>query len=141
LPTTHVHPVTIYYEDTDFSGVVYHPNYLKYFERAREELLGVDFLARLYRDSGVGFVVYKCELTFKEGAVHGDRLEIRTVPRAESEYRSVFDQSVWRVGGAAPLVTGQVQMVCVDRANKLVPLPAEVLAWLRGDAVPPARRP
>ncbi len=34
-------PVTIYYEDTDFTGVVYHANYLKYFERAREELLGV----------------------------------------------------------------------------------------------------
>ena len=34
-------PIRIYYEDTDHSGVVYHPNFLKYFERAREEVLGV----------------------------------------------------------------------------------------------------
>ena len=35
---TSVHPVTIYYEDTDLSGMVYHANYIKYFERAREEI-------------------------------------------------------------------------------------------------------
>ena len=98
----YTHPITVYYEDTDFTGVVYHANYLKYFERAREHLLGVDDLVALYRDHGVGFVVYKAELTFKEGAVHGDRLEIRTAVRAESEYRLLFDQSVWRVGGARP---------------------------------------
>ena len=32
-------PVQIYYEDTDHSGVVYHPNVLKYFERAREHVI------------------------------------------------------------------------------------------------------
>ena len=37
----HVHTVRVYYEDTDFSGVVYHANYLKYCERAREHLLGI----------------------------------------------------------------------------------------------------
>ena len=40
--TPHVHPVQINYEDTDHSGVVYHANYLKYFERAREHSLGVE---------------------------------------------------------------------------------------------------
>ena len=97
----HVHPVQIYYEDTDFSGVVYHANYLKYFERAREHLLGVKDLVDLYRDTGIGFVVYKAELTFKEGAVFGDSLEIRTTVRAESDYRAVFVQQVWRPGGRA----------------------------------------
>ncbi|HBF45795.1 MAG TPA: thioesterase, partial [Shewanella frigidimarina] len=36
----HSFSVQIYYEDTDFSGVVYHPNFLKYFERAREHVIG-----------------------------------------------------------------------------------------------------
>lgn len=127
----YTHPITVYYEDTDFTGVVYHANYLKYFERAREHLLGVDDLVALYRDHGVGFVVYKAELTFKEGAVHGDRLEIRTAVRAESEYRLLFDQSVWRVGGARPLVVGVVHLVCVDGDQKLVRLPESVMEALR----------
>ena len=39
-------PVQIYYEDTDHSGVVYHPNFLKYFERAREHVIDSERLAR-----------------------------------------------------------------------------------------------
>ena len=127
----HSHPVTIYYEDTDFTGVVYHANYVKYFERAREELLGVQRLAELYREKGLGFVVYKLELTFKEPAVHGDRVEVRTVVRCESEYRAVFEQGVYRPGSTAPLVQGIVQMVTVDRAGRLAPLPEDIASWIR----------
>ena len=47
------HAVQIYYEDTDHSGLVYHANYLKYFERAREHLLGVDELVRLLKEDGI----------------------------------------------------------------------------------------
>ena len=133
----HVLPITVYYEDTDFTGVVYHPNYLKFFERAREELLGVEELALLWKSSGRGFVVYKVEMRFKEPAVHGDKLEIRTTVRAESDYRMVFDQQVWRAGGAAALVTGTVEMVTVDRDGKLVALPPEVAGWVRASGAGP----
>lgn len=124
----HRMPVQIYYEDTDHSGVVYHANYLKYFERAREHLLGTDELVRLWRDEGLGFVVYKCEMTFKEGAVFGDRLEIRSTPKAESPFRVVFQQDVYR--GEKLLVLGVVQMVCVDASKTLVPIPPGILARL-----------
>lgn len=124
---TYVHPVQIYYEDTDFSGVVYHPNYLKYFERAREHMLGVDKLVKLWNSEGVGFVVYKCNLQFKEGARFGDILEIRTVPRLESEYRAIFDQSVWRSDRSTPLVEGAVEMVAVNAQNQLVKMPQELI--------------
>ncbi|TNE90422.1 MAG: YbgC/FadM family acyl-CoA thioesterase [Deltaproteobacteria bacterium] len=130
----HVHLVQIYYEDTDFSGVVYHANYLKYFERAREHLIGVDELVRLFREDGIGFVVYKAELTFREGAVHGDTLEIRTRVSVGSEYRAVFHQEVWRQGGKSALVVGSVDLVCVDPANKLVPLPQRVIEGIRAFA-------
>lgn len=122
----HVFPFRIYYEDTDFSGLVYHANYLRYFERAREHLLGPAELVRLWREEGVGFVVYKAALTFREGAVFGDVLEVRTTVRRESDYRAVFDQQVWRADGAAAMVTGRVDLVCVNRDNRLVPLPAGV---------------
>jgi acyl-CoA thioester hydrolase len=92
----HVHAVQVYYEDTDHSGVVYHANYLKYFERAREHFLGVSELVGLWETEGVGFVVYKAEMTFREGAVFGDALEIHTRVERESDYRLVFHQDVHR---------------------------------------------
>jgi tol-pal system-associated acyl-CoA thioesterase len=124
-PLPHVFPVRIYYEDTDHSGLVYHANYLKYFERAREHVLGVEELVRLLNEDGIGFVVYKCEMTFKQGAVFGDALEIRSTPRLESAFRVVFQQDVYRNGEL--LVQGIVHMVCVDAHKKLVPIPASVV--------------
>lgn len=121
----HSFPVQIYYEDTDHSGVVYHANYLKYFERAREHVLGTQELVRLLREEGIGFVVYKCEMTFKEGAVFGDALEVRSSARMESAYRVVFQQDVYR--GDKLLVASMVQMVCIDANKTLVPVPASVL--------------
>ena len=67
--------VQIYYEDTDHSGVVYHANYLKYFERARENLIGTDALVRLWEEEGIGFSVYKVEMGFFDGATFGDLLD------------------------------------------------------------------
>lgn len=122
----HVFDFRIYYEDTDHSGLVYHANYLKYFERAREHVLGADELVRMYREDGLGFVVYKAELIYREGAKFGDVLQVRTRVQVESPFRAIFHQSVWRPDGAKPMVEGQVQLVCVDRENRLVRLPAGV---------------
>ena len=124
----HRHPVQIYYEDTDHSGLVYHANYLKYFERAREHVLGTAELVRLLNEDGIGFVVYKAALTYKKGAVFGDTIEIRTEVRAESEYRLHFQQNVYR--GEELLIEGEVQLVCVDADGKLVRVPQSVTARL-----------
>jgi acyl-CoA thioester hydrolase len=131
---THAMPLQIYYEDTDLSGAVYHANYLRYFERAREHLLGPEELVRLWRDEGIGFVVYKCALSFREPAGLGDHLQVRTQVHMESDYRAVFEQSVWREGGKQAMVDGTVQLVCVDRAGKLVALPAGVARLIRESA-------
>jgi acyl-CoA thioester hydrolase len=53
--TAHYFPVRVYYEDTDLSGIVYHANYLKWFERARSDflrLLGID--QRAVQEAGEG---------------------------------------------------------------------------------------
>lgn len=134
MARTFVHPVQVYYEDTDHSGVVYHANYLKYFERAREHCLGVAELVALYREDGIGFVVYKCEMTFREGAVFGDALDVVTTVRRESEYRLVFHQDVHRPADGKKLVEGLVHLVCVDADKKLVRLPAKVLERLEAGA-------
>jgi tol-pal system-associated acyl-CoA thioesterase len=120
----HLYDVHIYYEDTDLSGFVYHPRYLHYFERAREHALGTDELARLWREEGKGFVVHKAALVFKDGAAFGDVVEIRSTGRIESEYRVTFEQKAHRKVDGKLLVEATFELVCVDAARKLVPIPA-----------------
>lgn len=130
--------VQVYYEDTDHSGVVYHANYLRYFERAREHLLGVTELVRLWREEHVGFVVYKAALAYKQGAEFGDTLEIRTRVHAESDYRLRFEQDAYRVARAGEptegvlLVEGRIELVCVGADKALARVPAHVLAAVAG---------
>lgn len=116
-------PVQVYYEDTDHSGVVYHANYLKYFERAREHLVGTDVLAGLWHEEGIGFSVYKVEMGFFDGASFGDQLDIRTTVEKDGDYRLIFRQEAWKPKGKKPAVTAVIQMVCLDRNRNLKPIP------------------
>lgn len=118
--------VDVYYDDTDFSGVVYHANYLKYMERAREHVLGRAELVRLFQEEGQGFVVYKASLTYKEGAVFGDALVVRSFVTESTPYRIVFSQCVYRKNDDRLMVEGEIHLACVDRQKKLVPLPSAV---------------
>ncbi len=127
MSAEHSHEVLIYYEDTDHSGLVYHANYLKYFERAREHLFGREALVELLDRDGIGFVVYKAELTFRQGARFGDALEIRSRVTKESDFRLLVHQRVVDQRSQHELVTGVVHMVCIDRDKKLVRLPTSVV--------------
>lgn len=131
--SAHRFEVQVYYEDTDFSGVVYHANYLRYFERAREHVLGAGELVRMWREEKTGFVVYKATQQFKEGAVFGDLLEIHSTVRLESEYRVVFDQKAVRQSDGKLLVDASIEMVCIDGARNPVRIPlTEKLRTLMG---------
>ncbi len=114
--------VQVYYEDTDHSGVVYHSNYLKYFERAREDVIGIDTLKKLWHEEGIGFAVYKLTVNYREGAVFGDKLEIRSTWINESEYRTVWKQEAWRENGSKAAVSAEIELVCLDRNKKLIPI-------------------
>lgn len=131
MPEPHIHPVSVYYEDTDHSGLVYHANYLKYCERAREHVLGRERLVSMTHTTGVNFVVYKAELEFKEGARFGDELEVRTTVELASEYRLLFHQPIFRAGGTTPLVKCLIHLVAVGRDTQLVRLPDDVVGLAR----------
>ena len=79
--------IRVYYADTDAGGVVYHANYLAYFERARSDMLllaGVDYLARLNAD-GSTYVVSEADLKYRRPAKLGDALlVISSVERIRS---------------------------------------------------------
>jgi acyl-CoA thioester hydrolase len=79
--TEHVLPVRVYYEDTDLTGVVYHANYLRYFERARSDFLrlaGINHASLLARDDPAAFAVTKIAIAFHQAARIDDALEVRT---------------------------------------------------------------
>ena len=117
-------PIQIYYEDTDHSGVVYHPNFLKYFERAREHVIGTDELVRLWKEEGLGFAVYKADLTYSEGVEFGDTLDVRTTFKADGEYRIIWRHEAWRPNGKKPAVIGIIHLVCMDKNKQLRPMPS-----------------
>ena len=123
--------VQVYYEDTDHSGVVYHANYLKYFERAREHLLGISALVALFEEYGIGFVVYKADLTYKKGAQFGERIRIETTVEKESAFRLIFRQIAKLDSDNTILVDGLIDLVCVDRERNLIKLPDIVLQQLQ----------
>jgi acyl-CoA thioester hydrolase len=124
-------PVRVYYEDTDFGGVVYYANYLRYFERARTEWLrslGVDH-PRLAREHGLQFVVRRAELDFLRGARLDDELTV-TVEVAELK-RSYVMLRQQALRGEEPMAIAMVQAACVRRDTlKPAALPAALAARL-----------
>ena len=123
-------PVQIYYEDTDHSGVVYHPNFLKYFERAREHVIDSNRLARLWNEQGLGFAVYKANMIFQDGVEFAEICDIRTSFKLDGKYKTLWRQEVWRPNGTRAAVVGDIEMVCMDKNKRLQPIPEEVLAAL-----------
>ena len=119
----HHFKVQVYYEDTDHSGVVYHANYLKYFERAREGVIGPEALVRLWKEKGLGFAVYKAEINYLDGAEFGDALDIVSTVRKDSDYRLVWQQEAWRPDASKAAVRAEIHLVCVDREKTLRPIP------------------
>ena len=126
-----VWPVRVYYEDTDFGGVVYYANYLRYFERARTEWLrslGIDH-QRLAHEDGLQFVVRRAQIDFLRGARLDDELSI-TVECTERK-RSYLMLRQRALRAAEPMAEALVQAACVRRADfKPAPIPAALAARL-----------
>ena len=87
------HEVQIYYEDTDHSGAVYHPSFLKYFERAREHVLGIENLSRLWHEQGIGFAVYKVGF-YASSFLHQDARLFRSNGFFNIRFTSSFSASM-----------------------------------------------
>ncbi len=114
--------VQVYYEDTDHSGVVYHANYLKYFERAREDVIGIEILKDLWHKRGIGFAVYTTELGYFDGAEFGDLLDIRSTIEMDGDYKLLWYQEAWRPGAQKAAVKSRLELVCLNKQKKLLPI-------------------
>jgi acyl-CoA thioester hydrolase len=114
--TPHTFPVRVYYEDTDFSGVVYHASYLRFMERGRTEMLracGIDQGAVLAGEPAArfGFAVRAMTVDFRRPARMDDLLTIETGIVEIGGASMELAQRVLR--GADPLVTATVRIACI----------------------------
>ena len=110
----HLLPVRVYYEDTDFTGVVYHANYVRYFERGRSDFLrlaGIGHAELLEADPPLAFVVAAMTLTFVKPARIDDALVVRTTYDAVTGVRLMISQVIEREGEV--LCRADVTAVCI----------------------------
>jgi acyl-CoA thioester hydrolase len=129
----HVLPVRIYFEDTDFSGVVYHAAYLRFMERGRSDfirLMGVshEALANGTYGEPLAFAVRRMEIDFFRPARIDDLIEVHTKPAQAGGARIVLEQSV-RLGDAV-LVTAKVTVVMINHQGKARRMPATLRSTL-----------
>ena len=121
-------PLRIYYEDTDLSGVVYHANYLRYFERARTEWVRALGLAqdRLMQSEGLAFTVADLQIRYLRPARLDDDLEVTVTVAQRRRASLLFEQQLRRQREPNEiLATAQVRVACVDVRNfRPRPLPA-----------------
>jgi acyl-CoA thioester hydrolase len=133
----HLQPVRIYYEDTDFSGVVYHASYLRFMERGRTNylrLLGADhramFEAAEKEAPGFSFVVRHMSIDFRKPAHMDDVLDIVTVPEEVKGASVTLHQQVMR--GDELIVEAHVQVAFVS-GGRARPIPKPLRIAMRAD--------
>jgi len=132
----HLLPVRVYYEDTDFTGIVYHGAYVRFFERGRSDFLRLAGIhhARL-QEGGSGqplaFAVRSMSLDFRRPATIDDVLEVRSRLLELKGARIVLDQEIYRDGDL--LVAAHVVVAVITAQGKPTRLPADLAARLRGN--------
>ena len=133
----HVLPVRVYYEDTDFSGIVYHASYLRFMERGRTDylrLIGADhramFEAAEREAPGFAFVVRSMAIEFLKPARMDDVLEVLTAPQEVKGASVVLHQQVARAGEV--LIGAQVRVAFVS-GGRARPIPKPLRDAMRAD--------
>ena len=126
--------VRIYYEDTDAGGVVYHSNYIKYFERARTEYFrGHGFFVAELANDGFVFPVVRLEIDFKAPALHDDLLSVTTCPVRVGGSSTTLRQNIVRKSDGKLLVEGLVTLACISPEFKARRIPLEIRQMLEAD--------
>lgn len=133
----HIQPVRVYYEDTDFSGIVYHANYLRFMERGRTNylrLIGADH-RKLFEETekeapGFAFVVRAMTLDFYKPAVMDDILHIVTEPSEVKGASVTLHQRVMR--GQDLLMEARVRVAFVSN-GRARPIPKPLRIAMKAD--------
>ena len=130
-------PVRVYYEDTDAGGLVYHSNYLNFFERARTErlrALGYE-QDRLREVEGILFAVRSLQIDYLKPALFNQQLritaEVATIKKASLifEQTITLEQTIDKV-----LCTASVRIACINAQTlRPTPIPDKLLEHFKHD--------
>jgi acyl-CoA thioester hydrolase len=133
----HFMPVRVYYEDTDFSGIVYHASYLRFMERGRTNylrLLGVQHGALLGQaralEPGFAFVVRAMQIEFLKPARMDDVLDVETAPVEVKGASIMLRQRVMRADEM--LAEARVRVACVS-GGRARPIPKALRTAMQAD--------
>ncbi len=133
----HYQSVRVYYEDTDFSGIVYHASYLRFMERGRTNylrLIGADHRALFEQAEkeapGFAFVVRHMDIHFNRPAKMDDVLEIVTTPKEVKGASVTLNQKVSR--GPDLIVEADVQVAFVS-GGRAKPIPKPLRIAMKAD--------
>ena len=124
---SHVLPIRVYFEDTDFSGLVYHGSFVRWMERGRSDwlrMLGIHHHELIAGNPPAAFVVRRLVLDYLRPARIDEQLEIRSSLKALTAATLTLAQDVTR--GGEVLVKGEVLAVLVGAHGKPLRLPAKL---------------
>lgn len=125
-PEGHILTQRVYYEDTDFSGVVYHARYLHFLERGRTDFLrclGIEQGSMAAEDGGsLAFVVHRMEIEFKASARMDDVLTIVTKTEKAAGAKLVLAQEIRREG--RPMIAARVTIALINGRGRPQRIPA-----------------
>ncbi len=125
INNTHYYFTRIFYEDTDTAGIVYHANYLKYFERARTSLLNLIKIDQklLLEKKNLGFVVRDVNLKINKSFQLNQILLVKTCLKSAKKSCIVLKQEAYetseKIISKAPNVVCEIQIVMINDKNKV----------------------
>ncbi len=135
----HTMQIRVYYEDTDFSGIVYHANYLRFMERGRTNhlrLMGAEqhalFAEAQAETAGFAFVVRSMQIDYLKPARMDEILEVVTWPVAVKGASITLAQQVRRKGEV--LVSAQVRVAFISE-GRAQPIPKALRTLLKADLI------
>jgi acyl-CoA thioester hydrolase len=132
--TKFIWPVRVYYEDTDAGGVVFYANYLKFFERARTEMLRAMGYEQdeLRANAGIIFVVRAVQVDYLRSARFNDLIQVSAEVVLAKNASLIFEQLITR--GEAILCKSIIRIACID-VDTLRPkaIPENLLELLKNE--------
>lgn len=129
---THRFPIRVFYEDTDFSGVVYYANYLRFLERARSSffrLAGIGHAELLERDPALAFVIRKINLDYRSSAKIDDVLTVVTTYDVFKGARLMVTQWIERDGTV--ILNADSEAACIDLEGRPRRAPKDMIDKLK----------
>tara|TARA_B100001175_G_scaffold104841_1_gene89065 strand:+ start:1158 stop:1574 length:417 start_codon:yes stop_codon:yes gene_type:complete len=121
--------IFVYVEDTDFQGIVYHANYLKYFERARSSCLRDLYISQSKQiEEGKVFIIKTINIEFLRPAKIEDDLVVSSEIEYSSDARLFFHQRIKRNESNDIICRGKVEVCFYDQnKNRPVAFPEKLL--------------